>query len=66
MSDVVILAFDTETQAGQMRDDLLRLEKEHLIGLEDAAVIVRNKEGKVKVHHEINMVGAGALGGAFW
>ena len=66
MSDLVVLAFDTETGAGQMRDDLLKLEKEHLIGLEDAAVIVRNKEGKVKVYHEVNMVGVGALGGAFW
>ncbi|MGD0951435.1 MAG: hypothetical protein ABR985_03420 [Methanotrichaceae archaeon] len=52
MSDLVILAFDTETGAGQMRDDLSKLEKEHLIGLEDAAVIVRNKEGKVKVSNE--------------
>ncbi len=66
MSDLVVLAFDTETSAGQMRDDLLKLEKEHLIGLEDAAVVVRNKEGKVKVNHEVNMMGAGALGGAFW
>lgn len=66
MSDLVVLAFDTETSAGQMRDDLLKLEKEHLIGLEDAAVVVRNKEGKVKVHQELNMAGAGALGGAFW
>ena len=66
MSDLVILAFDTETGAGQMRDDLLKLEKEHLIGLEDAAVVVRNKEGKVKVNQEVNMMGAGALGGAFW
>ncbi len=66
MSDLVVLAFDNETNAGQMRDDLLKLEKEHLIGLEDAAVVVRNKEGKVRVHQEVNMVGAGALGGAFW
>jgi|SRR5271157_512412 len=66
MSDVVVLAFDTETGARQMRDDLLNLEKEHLIGLEDVAVIVRNKEGKVKVHHEVDLMGPGALGGAFW
>ena len=66
MSNLVVLAFDTETAAGQMRDDLLKLQKEHLIGLEDAAVVVRNKEGKVKVNHEVNMVGEGALGGAFW
>lgn len=64
--DLVVLAFDTENSAGQMRDDLLKLEKEHLIGLEDAAVVVRNKQGKVRVTQEVNMVGAGAMGGAFW
>ena len=48
MSDLVILAFDTETGAGQMRDDLSKLEKEHLIGLEDAAVIVRNKKERLR------------------
>jgi len=66
MSDLVVLAFDTETGAGEMRNSLLNLEKEHLIGLQDAAVIVRNKEGKVKVNQEVNRVGAGAMGGAFW
>jgi len=66
MSDLVVLAFDTETGAGEMRKRLLKLEKEHLIGLEDAAVIVRNKDGKVKVNQEVNMVEEGAMGGAFW
>ena len=66
MSNLVVLAFDTETGAGQMRDDLLKLQTEHLIGLEDAAVVVRNKEGKITVNQEANIVGAGALGGAFW
>lgn len=66
MSDLVVLAFDNEAGAGQMRGDLLKLQKEHLIGLEDAAVVVRNKEGKVKVNQEADLVGAGALGGAFW
>ena len=40
-----------------MRNRLLKLENEHLIGLEDAAVIVRNEEGKVKANQEANMVG---------
>jgi len=66
MSDLVVLAFDTETGAGEMRNSLLKMEKEHLIGLQDAAVIVRNKEGKVKVNQEVNMVAAGAMGGDFW
>jgi uncharacterized membrane protein len=66
MSNLVVLAFDTENGAEQMSDDLMRLQKEHLIGLDDAAVAVRNKEGKVKVKHVTSLAGAGALGGAFW
>jgi uncharacterized membrane protein len=66
MSSLVVLAFDTETGAEQMRDDLLEMQKEHLIGLEDAAVAVRNKEGKVKIEQVTDLAGMWALGGAFW
>jgi uncharacterized membrane protein len=66
MSDLFVFAFDTETGAGEMRDALARLQKEHLITLEDAAVVVRNQEGKAKVKQAVNLVGAGAWGGAFW
>jgi uncharacterized membrane protein len=66
MSNLVVLAFDTETGAEQMRDDLMRLQKEHLIGLDDAAVAVRNKDGKVKIKQVTSLTGTGALGGAFW
>ena len=66
MSDLFVFAFDTETGAGEMRDALARLQKEHLITLEDAAVVVRNQDGKAKVKQAVNLVGAGAWGGAFW
>jgi uncharacterized membrane protein len=66
MSNLIVLAFDDETGAEQMRDDLMHLQKEHLIGLDDAAVAVRNKDGKVKVKQVTSLAGAGALGGAFW
>jgi uncharacterized membrane protein len=66
MSDLVVLAFDTETGAEQLRDDLIQLQKEHLIGLEDAAVAVRHQDGKVKIKQVESLAGAGALGGAFW
>ena len=66
MSDLVVLAFDTETGAEQLRDDLIQLQKEHLIGLEDAAVAVRHQDGKVKIKQVASLAGAGALGGAFW
>ncbi len=66
MANLVVLAFDTETGAEQMRDDLLQLQKEQIIGLDDAAVAVRDKEGKVKIKQITSLAGAGALGGAFW
>ncbi len=66
MSNLFALTFDTETGAEEMRNDLLQMQKEHLIGLEDAAVAVRNKNGKVKVKQIQSLAGMGALGGAFW
>jgi uncharacterized membrane protein len=66
MSDLVVLAFDTETGAEQLRDDLIQLQKEHLIGLEDAAVAVRHQDGKVKIKQVTSLAGTAALGGAFW
>lgn len=66
MSSLVVLAFDNETGAEQMRDDLVQMQKEHLIGLEDAAVAVRDKEGKVKIKQVESLAGMWALGGAFW
>jgi uncharacterized membrane protein len=66
MANLVVLAFDTETGAEQMRDDLIKLQKEQIIGLEDAAVAVKHMDGKVKVKQVTSLAGAGALGGAFW
>ena len=66
MSDLIVLAFDTETGAQEMRDELMQLQKQKIIELEDAAVVVRKQDGKVKVKQAQSLVGAGALGGAFW
>ena len=66
MSDLIVLAFDNEDGALQMRDKLVDLQKQHLITLEDAAVVIRRQDGKVKVKQAVSLVGAGALGGAFW
>ncbi|MDD1753609.1 MAG: DUF1269 domain-containing protein [Methanotrichaceae archaeon] len=66
MSNLVVLAFDTETGAEQMRDDLMQMQKEHIIGLDDAAVAIKYKDGKTKIKQVQSLAGAGALGGAFW
>ena len=66
MATLVVLAFKDETGAVQMRDKLVGLQKLQLINLTDAAVVVRRQDGKVKVKQAVSLVGAGALGGAFW
>ena len=66
MSDLVVVAFDTEDGAGKMRDAMASMQKEHIVALEDAAVVIRRQDGKVKVKQAQSLVGAGALGGAFW
>ncbi len=66
MSDLVVVAFDNETDAEKLQAEMKRLQKEHLITLEDAAIVVRKADGKVKIKQSTSLVGAGALGGAFW
>jgi len=66
MSDLIVLAFDSENGALEMRDKLVQMQKQHIISLEDAAVVIRKDDGKVKVKQITSLVGAGALGGAFW
>ena len=66
MSELFVLAFKDATVAEKLRDELVTLQKQHLITLDDAAVVVRKEDGKVKVKQAVSLVGAGALGGAFW
>ena len=66
MSELVVVAFEDETSAVEMRDALVRLQKQGLIILDDAAIVIRKQDGKVKVKQAVSLVGQGALGGAFW
>lgn len=49
-----------------MAEAVKEMQKAKLIELEDAAYVVRNEDGKAKVKQANDLVGAGALGGAFW
>jgi uncharacterized membrane protein len=66
VSDLIVVRFDNETGAEQMRDAMITLQKEYIVELADAAVVVRTQDGKVRVKQAHDLVGAGALGGAFW
>jgi uncharacterized membrane protein len=66
VSELVVLAFDGKDRALEARDELFELQKQQLITLRDAAVVVRKENGKVDVKQAQSLVGAGAVGGAFW
>ena len=66
MSNLIVIAFDNEHDAERVRDELGNMQKQELIKLDDAAVVIRKMDGKVKVKQATSLVGAGALGGAFW
>ncbi|VXD22098.1 DUF1269 domain-containing protein [Planktothrix paucivesiculata] len=66
MSDLIAIAYDDEYKAEEVRLTLIKLQKEHLIELEDAAVIVKNAEGKIKLKQAVDLTTAGAVSGGFW
>jgi uncharacterized membrane protein len=66
MSELIVLAFKDETGATEVLDKINSLQKQQLITISDAATVVRKPDGKVKVKQAVSLVGAGALGGAFW
>jgi uncharacterized membrane protein len=63
---LVVVAYEDEQTAVQARDKLRQLEKQALIGLDDAVVVVRHADGKVKIKQSTSLTGASALSGAFW
>jgi len=51
MSNLLVVVFDDEFKAEQVRLDLMKMQHEHLVDVEEAAVVVRDPEGHVKLHH---------------
>ncbi|MFC1960328.1 DUF1269 domain-containing protein [Chloroflexota bacterium] len=66
MSDLVVIAYEDEGTATQVRDKLETMQKEHIVGLEDLVLVVRSQDGKPKIKQSVNLAGAGALSGSFW
>jgi len=66
MSDLVVIGFDDENKAFEMRSELAKLQKEYLIEMEDVVVVTKNDKGKVKLHQATNLTAAGAVSGGFW
>ena len=63
MADLVVIEYDDEHKALEVRLALFKLQKEYLIEMDDAVVAVKNADGKVKLHQPVNLTAAGAAQG---
>ena len=66
MSNLVVVLFEEESTAFEMRAALAKMQKEYLIDMDDAVVVTKNAKGKVKLHQAVDITAAGAAGGGFW
>lgn len=66
MASLVVIDYENEQKAEEVRQTLINMQKEYLIDLADAVIIVRDPSGKVKLRQAHNLTAAGALSGGFW
>ena len=64
MSYLLVITFDDLEKAGQVREVLHQAQDEHLVRLDDSAVVVKDQDGAIHVKNEIDRgMKIGALGG---
>ena len=66
MSTFVVIDYESEEKAEEVRLALLKMHKEYLVDIADAVVVVRNEKGKVRLRQMYNLTAAGAMTGGFW
>lgn len=66
MSELIVIAFDTEAAGFGLRSQLTEMQKDYLIEMEDVVVVTRHSETDIKLHQAVNLTAAGAVGGGFW
>jgi uncharacterized membrane protein len=66
MSELMVLGFENEVEADRFGLTLAQMQKDMIVQLQDAAEVVRDPDGKPHVKHGHDLVGVGAMGGAFW
>ena len=66
MSDLVAIVYPTEAKAEEVRQRLLKLQKEYLITISDAVIAVKTDAGGIKLNQLVNTTAMGAMTGSFW
>ena len=68
MTELIVIAYDTEQQGFETLEVAERLQRLELLRLVDAAVVVKDQDGKVKIKQtlEQSKTGTAAAWGALW
>lgn len=66
MSDLIAIEFDDPATAFEVRAELVKFQKDYLIQIEDAVVVTRDADGKVRLHQPTNLTATGAVSGSLW
>jgi uncharacterized membrane protein len=65
MSTLVVVEYDDQFKAEEIRLKLMKMQQDYLIDLEDAVVATKDAKGKVKLNQAVNLTAAGAARGGF-
>jgi uncharacterized membrane protein len=66
MSNLIVVAYPDEYRAAEVLAALRRLNKEYLVDLDDACYVTKDAGGKIKLHQNTSLTGAGAAWGGMW
>ena len=66
MSQLIAVTYPDLFKAEEVRAKLWKLQREYLLALNDAVVVTKDAEGKVKLHQLMNLTAVGAVSGGFW
>src|SRR5437867_4040267 len=64
MSDLIALVLDSREQAQEARLEFMKMQREHLVELEDCVVAYKDDTGQVKLDQTLNLTATGAAAGA--
>jgi uncharacterized membrane protein len=63
MSELVVIGFDNTLKADEVLWRLRALRRKHLLDLEDAVVVVRDKDGEIHLRQSINLTAISSSSG---
>ena len=66
MSELIAFVYDTEAGAKSFEAELLAAQTDQKLSVSDAALVLRQHDGRPMFSHADNLVGRGSMGGIFW